>query len=240
MTTWGDYVTKIRRSVFNDLGESQWTDDQFYDFFLWAQDTFCAHTAKPSEYIFDSVANAALASPLDLDVDTRYPLPSDVYDDFEYTSMVELVTTQQTHYFDPIDKTAGIHPYTNPSSVPTYDVFPTGYINFQNAMGADSSLRIKYFAYYDTPDDKDDTDFVLEIPRWSEVAVGFLMAAYALTPLGIQSANIDRWKESADSGNPEHNALRTQQKFMMGEYRNILSQYPKQDRVNYWRKYDGR
>lgn len=237
--TWAGYKAQIRRSILNDLaaeGEEEtqsWTDDQLLDAVAWAMDAFCAHTALPYTAVFD---NATVKTPgdepvlYDLTVDTAFTLPADVYEDVEVSSQVYVMRDGYPVYLDPVEYTAGIHPYRASQG---YYIWPENILNVLTPLTQNDTLHIRYFAYYPHP--SEDTDPIL-LPRWARMPVAYLTGAYALGPVGVQSASIDRFKDKFDSGNPEHNAIRRQQEWFMQIYEREIARYPRQDRLNAFRE----
>lgn len=227
--TWGDLRNQIRRSILNDVLLSNWTDDQVHDYIGWALDRFAEHTALVKQVVYDDTS-------YDMSTATSFVVPDDIIDDVETTTMVEAIPEFDDSYFlDPADYTQGVSPYVQ--STPIYWELPTGTLNISEPVGENGQLVLNYFAYYDTPLYGDD-DFVISIPRWARKPVATLVGAIALENYAVQSATIDRWKDSSDSGNPEHNSLRAQQKFMLQQYEYDIARHPLQNRTNFFRRYD--
>ncbi len=146
-TTWGVYRGQLRRSILNDVDNTQWSEDQLHDYVKWALDTFAAHTALTKEWTLDADSNALLATPYDMDTDTAFELPTDMYDSVDFEGQVAATVNGNTYYLDPLDKTPGLHAYHTPTHTPVYWIWPTGTINLQGPIGADGALVIRYFAY---------------------------------------------------------------------------------------------
>lgn len=229
--TWGAYRDQIRRSILRENESNNWTDEQIYDYVRWALDRFAIHTAHPKEVVIEEDSENGY----DFTTDTRFELPDDIFESLEVSSRIHVLDVKQKRtYLDPIDKTPGLHPY-HPSE-PSFWVWPEGYLNVNPAPGAGSQIHIEYFAYYPLPAIEDE-EGVIPIPRWAEKPIATLVGAYSLESLANESANIDRWKDNTDSGNPEHNALRSQQSYLIKLYEQQLLQFTPQDRVNYFREY---
>jgi hypothetical protein len=172
-----------------------------------------------------------------LAVDRSFALPTDVFETIEQNGLVTVVVGGITYYLDPVNLTDGLHIYNRPSNSPIYWIWPLDTLNLEAPLGTDGAMEIRYFAYYPLAENEEDEDALVLLPQWAIQPVSFLVGSYALAALAIQSANIDRWKESDDSGNPEHNALRAQQDYMFKQYERGIARYPVQDRYNFFRNY---
>jgi hypothetical protein len=213
MITWAEFRQQLRRSVLKDIDEITWTDDQALDFIGWALDTFSAHTAMEKELLVTGVTG------------TTVPVPSDIYDNLEVSGLLYLRKGGQTLYIDSRE-------FPEETSHISYRTWQN-VIELSHVPETGSTLHIRYFSYWPHP--LLDTDLILA-PQWSYPALTYLVGSFALGPVGIASANINQWKDRTDSGNPEHNALRAQQKWFLQMYEQEIARYPKQNRSHYWRR----
>jgi hypothetical protein len=236
MVTWAAYRDQIRRSVLNDTENATWTDEQLHDCMVWGIHTFCAHTALPKELTIAAGSLNAQGDPYDLANDLIFDLPDDLYDNFDVTGAASILKPSGERIkFDPATRTRGMSP--DRQSTPGFFVY-MNQLRLSEVVGEENELVLRYFAYYPTPELADVETTDLTIPRWAEKPVATLVGSYALEWVSVQSANIDRWKDKTDSGNPEHNALRKQAEYMMTQYERMLLKYPPQDRENFYRELD--
>lgn len=227
--TWGELRNQIRRSILNDVLLSNWTAEQIHDYIGWALDRFAEHTALVKQVSYTQ-------TDYDMATETQFPIPEDIIGDVETTTMLEAIPEfDDPYFFDPVDYTQGLSPYV--ISSPAYWEMPTGTLNISEPIGENGELVLNYFSYYDTPS-YDNDDAIIGIPRWARKPIATLVGAIALENYAVQSATIDRWKDSSDSGNPEHNSLRAQQKFMLQQYEYDIARHPLQNRTNFFRRYD--
>ena len=235
MTTWGEFVDKILRNTLRDEGLTTWSQAQVYDSLGWALDQFSSHTAAIKEVVYSEGSDGPFGSPHDMSSDTQFSVPYDNYEELSISAHIFSVDTAGivTNY-DPLVSTPGMS--ITSQTEPSFIVWPENIITIDTAPGEGSELHIRYFAYHDRPT-IDNADENVTIPRWSEKAISTLVGAYSLEGLGVESSNIDRWKDETDSGNPEHNALRKQQEFLMKQYDYLISQHTPQDRTNFFRAY---
>jgi hypothetical protein len=233
MVTWVDFKDQIRRNVLNDEDGANWKDSQIYDFTRWALDVFCQHTAPGKELVIEVGSLDANGIAYDLDTATSFDLPDDLFEDLAISGLVFVRTPNSTRILDPLRTTPGAK--DSDTNLLVYWQFPFNKLNLHKPLGAQNSLVIRYFAYYDPPDEND-PDAVIPVPRWALKPIASLVGSFALESQAVQSATIDRWKDRSDSGNPEQNALRVQQAFLRGEYERELSKHPSQDRVTYFRE----
>jgi hypothetical protein len=227
--TWGAYQDQIRRSILNDTELANWTAEQVYDYIGWALDRFAEHTALLTEITYTD-------DDYDMATVTRFDMPSDIIDDIETAGQLTVTTeSDQVYHLDPIDKTPGLTPHIKDQ--PSYWEMPSGKVNINMPIGAGGSLAINYFSYYPKPTYEDEESLIL-MPRWAWKPVASLIGAFALEGNAVQSATIDRWKDESDSGNPEHNALRAQQDFLIRQYELEIARRPRQERTNFFRRFE--
>lgn len=230
--TWGELIQKTLRSVLRDPDNTSWTPSQVYDALGWALDTFASHTAPMKEVTY-SDGDISLGEAIDFTTTTKIGLPGDIFDHLDVSGQVFYTKSDGTVvHLDPANRTEFLS--INKLDPESYFIWPNEEMIIGCAPGAGSVLTVRYFSYYETPTEFND-DEPVSIPRWSHKAVTTLVGAYCLEGLAIESANIDRWKDDSDSGNPEHNALRAQQKHLLAQYEHLLSHYESQDRSNFFR-----
>lgn len=209
---WGLFRTQLRRSILKDEGQNIWTNPQLLDFLGWALDTFCAHTALVTS-VSHPVTGVTVA------------LPSDVYDDFEFTARCYVI--EGTRWIPVLPESeSGVA-----EGEYAYVRHTPNVLTLHRNPPANAQFHCQYFAYYALP--TADTD-VLTVPRWAYPALSYLVGAHALASVGVQSANISQWKDKMDSGQPEHNALRVQQEWFLSLYERELSRVSPQDRRLQW------
>lgn len=211
--TWGAYREQVRRSLLKDTTQTTWQDDELRDMVWWALDVFCAHTAAVTSVTIPATG-------------TIYTVPENLYSPLEETGLL---------YLDANGTVTNLYtarPGISHEDPETYSVWGSEIV-LETQPVAGANLVIRYFAYYNHPYSDDDT---IDIPRWAFSAFNHLVTAYALTPVGVQSANISQWKDRQDSGQPENNALRVQQQHHYKLYEQELSRVPPQDRSNFYKK----
>jgi len=224
------------RSILADESNANWSAEQVHDFLGWALDRFCIHTAPLKTVTVVDGSLRTDATPYDFTVDTDIELPDDIFEALSVGSRVYATDTAgNLTYYDPIKRTPGLH--ANRPTEASFWVWPEETLNLNAAPGTGASVTIEYFAYYEKPAIDNDAA-IIRIPRWAEKPLATLIGAMALEPTGIQSATIDRWKIDDDSGNPEQNALRAQQQFLLRHYEYEISKHPSQDRANFFREYE--
>jgi len=235
MVTWAEYVDEILNNELRDINNTTWTPGQVYTLIGWALDTFCSHTALLKETTYET-GDTGPNGAIDMETETQFFVPDDAFEKLQQASQVYSVGVDDivTNY-DPLSTTPGLH--INDQTENSFYVWPENVLTLNAAPGADSVLHIRYFAYYARPVIDTDDAVSLPIPRWAHKPVATLVAAYAMESLGVESANIDRWKDKSDSGNPEHNALRKQQEFLIRQYEYQISKFRSQDRANFFREY---
>lgn len=232
MITWAAFRTQIRTSILNDVEGNNWPEAQVHDLMHWAMNTFSQHTALPAEFRIDATSLDALGQPYDLASTLLYPIPLNIMEPLDVSGRIYVESDGQRYYLDPITKTPNLGPDDTKSA--WFWQKPEDTLRLSRPVGVGNSLTVQYFAYYEFPLV---TDLVakLQIPQWAWKPVATLVGAYALESVAVQSSTIDRWKDREDSGNPEHNALRKQQEYMIRSYEIAISKRPPQERTNFYR-----
>lgn len=212
---WGDYRTVIQRTILHDTAQTVWQDDLLLDCIGWALDAFCVHTAQPTSVVYDPAQQ-------------QNALPADIFASMEDTAALYLINTSRVYLVEPLQPLN----YENTRDL-SYAAYGNGFTLTQTPPDS-STLQLFYFAYYPHPVSDDD---LITIPQWAYNAVAHLVGSYAHTSVAVQSAGIDRFKDKrTDSGSPEDNALRAQQKWMFQVYENELARFPNQNRENYYER----
>lgn len=227
---WSTFRDVIRRSILADTNALNWSNEQLADYIGWALDRFALHTALPKEIAFNAATEKSEGVFYNMSVDTTFIMPDDVFEDLTISGMIYVTDAYgKRQYIDPINRTDGVTPMNRNGQY--FETWGDKLL-FTQPVGASSSITVRYFAMYPMP--RLDTD-ILNLPRWAYVAIAHLVGYYALTAPAIDSANIDRWKDRNDSGQPETNALAQQQRQMLSVYERLLENYPRQDRDNFFR-----
>jgi hypothetical protein len=225
---WGELKQQIRRSILKDgtpdveTGEYRWSDEELLDFCWWALETFAQHTA---------VATAASFSPA---TGLEYNLPDNLYtgEPFDLTGVVYIEKPGGMFmYLDPIRYSELLRPDTSDG----FFTHPENTLHLTTAPGEGAMLHIRYFSFYNNPTSDTDT---IDIPRWGRTALSYLIGAHALSGAGLKTSTIRQWGAKQDTGTPEHNPLRAQQKWFLDMYEREMTKHTPQDRVNHWRGYD--
>ena len=228
MTTWTSFRQQVRRTVLGDVpvpgADPRYTDEMILDAFGWAIDTFAEHTAFATGVSYTGVTV------------TEYDIPENLYESLDVSGLVTLVAGSNIQYLEPVRYTPEIMNLGTgiwESDQGFYIWNNKINLTFTPTSDSDNQLNILYFAYYPRPVLGSD---VLQIPRWAEGALAFLTGAYTLMSTAVGSAQIDRWKQSPDRGEPEDNALRKQSDWMMKQYEIMINQHNRQDRENFFRR----
>lgn len=232
---WGEFRTQIRRSFLNDPATDTFTNDQIMDGVNWALTEFASHTAPlvVQEYsdttikVVGDIYEEIVREYYDMSLDVSFPLTHEAINNIQDEGKVYIQRGYARDYL------VGAQASTLRELPGSSDTFE--HLNDQLVLagpaGKGAILHIHYFSYYDKVMSDDD---VINIPRWAESLVACLTAANALTSAIMQEVSISQFKESPESGNPEHNAHRNQQKFLLKRYENEIVKFPPQDRANYF------
>ncbi|PJF45105.1 MAG: hypothetical protein CUN55_00515 [Phototrophicales bacterium] len=217
MLTWGTLKTQVRRSLLKDTSDVHWDDNMMLDYCEWALATFANHTA---------VATATSYTPTS--DQKQFTLPDNIFESIEFSGAVYVQSsTGVREYLNPVRYTMnGDLQDTN-----GYFVHPEGTLNLVSPRSSTDKLVVEYFAYYDVPSNDQD---IIKVPKWAHMPIAYMMAVHAMTNMGIQQANISQWKDRRD-GDPEDNALRVQQEWLLKLYERELNKHQAQDRINFFR-----
>jgi hypothetical protein len=226
MITWAEFKASIRRSILKDnnpdeeTGEYRWSDDELFDFMSWALSQVARHTA---------VATATSVTV----TGQEYDLPSNTLstEPFDINGVVRIVSSAgNVKYLDPIKYTGNLSYYGSEG------FYTIGSRLVLTTQPKDTDrIEIEYFAHYDVPDSDDD---VISVPRWMIPPLSYLVGAHALSGAGLKTSFIRQWGARPDTGTPEHNPLKVQQKWFFDLYESEMAKHPPQDRTNHTREYE--
>jgi hypothetical protein len=219
-TEWSTFRENIRKTLLKDENTLKWDDVDLDVYAAWALNTtLVAHTARTRLESWDADGST-----------TIFQLPDDLFMNPELGGMVYLTLNSSNTYLDPIGYSNG----EDRSATDGYWVWPEDMLNLVTAPKSGVTIYLRYFGYYDEPDSTDD-DSTLDCPKWAESAVGYLIAAHALSRYATGSANISQWKAAPDRGTPEDNALRVQSDYYFKLADMELSRHPRQVKENFFR-----
>jgi hypothetical protein len=223
--TWGEFRTQIRRSILIDESpgeaeEYRWSDESLRDCLWWAMDTFACHTAQASSVNYDPATGVV------------YDLPDNLFtgESLDVTGLVCRVDeTGDRTYYNPVQYTEGLNPLLGHNGFYTY---PYNVLHLTTAPGTGYWLEVRYFAFYTHPMADKDT---IDIPRWGQLALAYLVGAHALSGAGIKSAKIAEWRRKPDTGNPIQNPLKEMEEYFFKLYEREMARLSTQNRVNHFR-----
>ena len=232
---WGMYREQIRRSLLNDSNIETWTNEQLMDSANWALIQFASHTAPLVTQIYTdetikfsgNIYEGVPRQTYDLSSDVTFPLDRESINSIEDEGSVYIKSGYNRDFLIGAQPSILRH---MPGSSDTFEHINQTIV-LAGPAGRGKELHINYFSYYDAI--KSDVD-ILNIPKWSEPILAYLIAGLTLTSAIMQEVSISQFKESPESGNPEHNAHRKQQEFLIKRYELELKRFPYQDRANYF------
>lgn len=234
---WGSFRETIRRSILKDnvadedTGEYRWSDEEILDAALWALDTFAQHTAVASGTSYEGDGSAL-----------AFALPSNLFDSERFDDTGEVAVNWADafgtpEYLDPIRSS----PLLNIRDQYNYGFYTSVndpydlHLRLKRIPAPGEMIDVAYYAYYDRPTNDNS---VVNIPRWAEGAVSFLVGAYALSGSSLKTSFIRQWGARPDTGNPEHNPVREQQAALLKMYEYELLKHPLQQRKTTYRRDD--
>ena len=225
--TWGTYRTKLRRQFLSDTqalpAKQKWVDEVLLDLLHDALDTFCAHTAVATSVSYDA------------ETAVEFTLPGNVYSPIMTTGMVYWDKDNiEPEYLSPVSVTG--RSLTPP--VGYFSEHPAGTLltNADNPAGSGYTLYLHYFAYYNHPISDEAT---IDVPTWALKALGYDIAANALTSFAMKEANIGQWRAQPEKGSQESHSLAKQQMQLFKIYEQELSRRLRQNRATYWKEFRG-
>lgn len=207
----------LRRSILQDVvtvdSDPRWTDEELVDFTWWALDQVAVHTAVATATSFSATG-------------AEYDMPGNMLSDepLDINGVVRLQkTTGDIVYLDPVKYTDGL----NLTSRGFYSRGNTLVLTFEPLPG--ERILVDYYAHYDRPSADDD---VVNVPRWLITPLMYLIGAHALAGAGLKTAFIRQWGAKPDTGSPEHNPLKQQQKWFLEMYELEMVKHSPQERTN--------
>ena len=207
MTTWGQAVDRLRRTIKDALRDG--VDPKFStldlaDFWSEGQHELAVYVAR----------QATITVPSGL---TKFALP----DNFYRIMWVRLDTTDAQRFMKELDPLAyedGVHEATWEGY---YYYLTDDHINFTQAPEYD--VTVAYRAYYPDIEDSTDRNQALFVPRWAVPAVIYYVNAQALERKMTDDANLRRWAGKAiDAGTPIHNPFTPLAKYFHQRFREVV------------------
>jgi hypothetical protein len=207
--TFGDFIGKVLR-VLGDPDQSLFEDDIIWDGAVAAHEAVLPWIPKYAEHTFTSGSEGVYALPLDCyqiqsvqDVTTGAYLP-------KATLAPGTARNIDTSYNDWIE-------------------YPLGYISLNTTPAG--NLRLYYFAFWNAPTSETDQSFVLEVPQMAHLGMIYYAASHCLIPKAVDSAQIRQFNQRMDSGNPEHNPLKVEAKYLLERFYQEMKMMPSYVRV---------
>lgn len=194
----------------------RWQEEDLLDYAAWTLDALCSHTA------------IATATSFTLDnITTQFILPDNLYESIDRSGLVYADDGTTKAYLVPVK----YNYITKANSGYYVNGIGNRTLNIISPKTVNGTLNVKYFAVYPHPLVDEDE---LQTPNWATAAIVFRMASYALDPFAGRRANIAQWNTRDDSGRPTDNPLAEQSQIFYEAWLKELSNYPIQQRENYF------
>lgn len=231
MLTWAVFKEQVRRTILKDsvpdeeTNDYRWSDAEIQDCTWWALDQFAAHTAQATSVEFPATG-------------VQFQMPDNYLDtdDLDYTALVSVTDAKgNLSYLEPIKYSGAFKESFNVKSIEGFYEWPKGYINLTYTPPTGSTLRVDYFAYYNHPYADNDT---IDVPRWGRVALVYLVSAHTLSGASLKTSIIRQWGAKPDTGTPEHNPIRSQQKWFLDLYEAEMLKHSPQNRTQHYREFE--
>lgn len=208
---WSELRSTVLRTILNDTNGAKYQNPVLLDCCAWALDRFVTHTA-----VVSSVEIPAST--------TQFTLPDNVFEPIDVASTMYSVVDSEYLYYAPRE-------YTEETNIPAERQYYIVGSSLRFLTAPTSTVTLEYYAYYNVPVVDSDT---VAIPRWSRMAVSYLIAAYA--QLNDMTGNVAARANPAkaiDMGSPEDSGYRTQYQFLVSQYDKELQRYTPQSRLLY-------
>lgn len=213
--TFGDFTAKVLR-VLGDPAQSLFDDELIWDGAVAAHDAVLPWLPKYAEHTFTTGSGGGVA----------YTLPSDCYQ----VQSVQLVTDGVFIPKATLAPTTARNVGTDASENDWIE-YPFGSISLSIALSTDAELRLYYFAFWDAPANDADQDFVFTVPQMAWNGMVYYAASHCLMPKAVDAAQIRQFNQKMDSGNPEHNPLKVESKFLLERFYQEMKLMPPYTKV---------
>lgn len=209
MTTLSDLRNRCLRILGDDTG-SQFSDELLNDGVMAALDAILSWYPKSQTLVCEGD-----------DEKTSFDLPADFY-------RIAAVFDSNTGMYIPAATMAPFQsPGGNIEANQDYLEFPDGSIVFANALVAETSCTVYYYASWPHVTEDDDlNDWVIPTPIWLDTALALYTSSYALLQKASQSSNIRQWNVDVDSGTPAMNPMRDQSGYLMERFAIEMNRIP--------------
>ncbi len=194
------------------------------DFINYSDDLVYESICNAIDAILPWVPRAAITEITADGVLDRFALPENCYS-------VEALQDLSSNIFaeKEIITTVNIRNRNSIASKPvfTWLEYPRGYLLLSEVLDVDSKIRVYYTAYFSQPENKDDADFVLDVPRFAIPGMVYYACAHCITAASAASAEVRQWNMKTDSGTPDDNVLENTAKFYRQLFNDEMSRVPR-------------
>ena len=199
--TFGEMIQRTLR-VLGDPAQSLFDDELIYDGALASHQAILPWIPKYASHTYTTGSGGSV----------EYTLPSDCY-------QIQSVQLSDGNFI----QKATLAPNTarNISTQGDYQdwiEYPFGKISLSQALSENTELSLYYFAFWDAPSSDADQDFVLTVPPMAHMAMIYYTGAHCLMPKAVDAAQIRQFNQRMDSGNPEHNPLKVEAKYLLERF----------------------
>jgi hypothetical protein len=205
MRLWKDVEPGLRSLVQDELQENiepKYAQSDLLTWWTWAQDDFAAyHPLRQSR-----VYQVSDGNPIELPED--YAKVQAVWWE-GHKSLTQIPLGESLDFYSHQVNTAS---------------YPLGYVVGGGQLWLTRApvqpWTLFYLAHYPAPIGEDSP---ILLPRWGVQACTFYAASMAAARESFSTADLRQYATRMDSGNPEHNPLEKTARFLMEQYRNLMS-----------------
>lgn len=212
--TFSDFSAKVLR-VLGDPDGNLFSDELIYDGCLAAHSAILPWLPKEAtnEIITDSTSGSLGAGGI-------YALPSDCYQ----LQSVQLVSTGE--FLPKATLASGTARNVGNTQYIDWIEYPHGSLSLSEQLSSDEKLKLFYFAYWNAPSSDTDTEFTFEVPDPAHIGMVYYTGAHCLMPKAVDAAQIRQFNQRMDSGNPEHNPLKVEAKYLLERFAQEMKLMP--------------
>jgi hypothetical protein len=217
--TFGDFVGKVLR-VLGDPEGDIFEDDIIFDGCVAAHEAILPWS--PKKAVATIVTDTTSGS---LGGGGVYALPSDCY------QMQSVQTLSDGSFLPKATLASGTARNVGNSAYNDWIEYPYGSISLSEELLDDEEIKLYYFAHWSAPASDTDQTFVFEVPPQAYIGMVYYAGAHCLMPKAVDAAQIRQFNQRMDSGNPEHNPLKVEAKYLLERFYAEMKLLPPYTRV---------
>jgi hypothetical protein len=211
--TFSDFISKTLR-VLGDPDGNLFSDELIYDGCLASHEAILSWIPKQAsvEIVTDTTSGSLGAGGI-------YSLPSNCY-------QMQAVQLETGEFIPKATLASGTARNVGNAQYIDWIEYPHGNVSLSEELSSETTVKLYYFSYWNAPSSDTDSDFVIEVPPPAHIGMVYYTGAHCLMPKAVDAAQIRQFNQRMDSGNPEHNPLKVEAKYLLERFYQEMKMMP--------------